>query len=57
MIKASISLQDLRRRIYRKAKSDKAHRFWGIFVHVTKMETLKEAYRLSKRNGEAPGID
>ena len=57
MTKAPISLQDLRRRIYRKAKSDKAHRFWGIFVHVTKMETLKEAYRLSKRNGGAPGID
>ena len=49
MIKAPISLQDLRRRIYRKAKSDKAHRFWGIFVHVTRIETLQEAYRLSKR--------
>lgn len=57
MIKAPISLQDLRRRIYRKAKSDNAHRFWGIFVHVTKIETLKEAYRASKRNGGAPGID
>jgi group II intron reverse transcriptase/maturase len=57
MIKAPISLQDLRRRIYRKAKSDKAHRFWGIFVHVTKTETLYEAYRLSKRNGGAHGID
>ncbi|MGD8970536.1 MAG: group II intron reverse transcriptase/maturase [Desulfobacterales bacterium] len=57
MIKASISLQDLRRRIYRKAKSDKAHRFWGIFVHVTKTETLHEAYRLSKRNGGAHGVD
>ena len=57
MTKASISLQDLRRRIYRKAKSDKAHRFWGIFVHVTKTETLHEAYRLSKRNGGAHGID
>jgi len=57
MTKAPISLQDLRRRIYRKAKSDKAHRFWGIFVHVTKMETLHEAYRLSMRNGGAPGID
>jgi len=57
MIKPPISLQDLRRRIYRKAKSDKAHRFWGIFVHVAKIETLKEAYRLSKRNGGAPGID
>ena len=57
MIKVPISPQDLRQRIYRKAKSDKAHRFWGIFVHVTKIETLKEAYRLSKRNGGAPGID
>lgn len=57
MIKASISLQDLRRRIYRKAKSDNAHRFWGIFVHVTKIETLQEAYRLSKRNGGVHGID
>jgi group II intron reverse transcriptase/maturase len=57
MIKAPISLQDLRRRIYRKAKSDKAHRFWGIFVHIAKKETLKEAYRISKGNGGAPGID
>jgi group II intron reverse transcriptase/maturase len=57
MIKAPVGLQDLRRRIYCKAKSDKAHRFWGIFVHVTKMETLHEAYRLSKRNSGAHGID
>jgi RNA-directed DNA polymerase len=57
MIKAPIGLQDLRRRIYCKAKSDKAHRFWGIFVHVTKIETLQEAYRLSKRNGGVHGID
>ncbi len=57
MINAPIHLQDLRRRIYRKAKSDKTHRFWGIFVHIAKMETLKEAYRIAKRNGGAPGID
>jgi RNA-directed DNA polymerase len=57
MIKAPISLQELRRRIYRKAKSDKTHRFWGIFVPIAKMETLKEAYRIAKRNGGAPGID
>ena len=57
MIKAPISLQDLRRRIYCKAKSDKTHRFWGIFVHVTKIETLHEAYRISKRNGGVHGID
>ena len=57
MIKTPISLQDLRRRIYLKAKSETMHRFWGIFVHVTKMETLGEAYRLAKRNGGAAGID
>ncbi len=50
-------LQDLRRRIYRKAKSEKTHRFWGLFVHVTKRQTLEEAYRIAKRNGGAPGID
>src|SRR5664280_1153478 len=57
MTKAPISLQDLRRRIYRKAKSDKSHRFWGLFVHVTKIETLEEAYRTAKRNGGTPGVD
>jgi len=57
MTKAPDSLQDLRRRIYRKAKSDQTHRFWGLFVHITKLETLEEAYRTAKRNGGAPGID
>jgi len=57
MTKAPSRLQDLRRRIYRKAKSEKTHRFWGLFVHVTKSETLMEAYRQAKRNGGAPGID
>jgi RNA-directed DNA polymerase len=57
MMKAPIDLQELRRRIYRKAKSEKTHRFWGLFVHVTKIETLEEAYRIAKENGGAPGID
>jgi len=57
MIKAPIDLQELKRKMYRKAKSDKTHRFWGIFVHVTKIETLREAYRIAKGNGGAPGID
>lgn len=57
MIKAFIKLQDLRRRIYLKAKSDKAHRFWGIFVHIAKIETLAEAYKIAKENDGASGID
>jgi RNA-directed DNA polymerase len=57
MIKAPISLQDLRRKIYIKAKSDKTWRFWGIYGHVCKLETLKEAYRLAHKNKGAPGVD
>jgi RNA-directed DNA polymerase len=57
MIKALDDLQDLRRRIYRKAKSEKTHRFWGLFVQVTKRSTLEEAYRIAKGNRGAPGID
>ena len=57
MIKAPISLQDLRRKIYLEAKADKAWRFWGLYVHVCKMETLQEAYKMAKRNNGAPGID
>jgi RNA-directed DNA polymerase len=57
MTKAPISLQELRRRIYRKAKSDRAHRFWGMYTHIAKIETLAEAYRISKANGGAPGSD
>jgi RNA-directed DNA polymerase len=43
MIKTPIRLQDLRKRMYAKAKADKTWRFWGLFVHVCKMETLREA--------------
>jgi len=57
MIKTPISLRDLRRRIYRKAKAEPAWRFWGLYVHVCKLETLREAYRLAKQNNGAPGID
>ena len=48
MTKASIDLQDLRRRIYVKAKAETSLRFWGLYVHVCKLETLREAYALAK---------
>ena len=57
MTKAPISLQDLRRRIYVKAKAEPTWRFWGLYVHVCKMETLQEAYQMTKSNNGAPGID
>jgi RNA-directed DNA polymerase len=55
MTKASIELQDLRRRIYVKAKAEPSKRFWGLYIHVCKMETLRAAYEMAKRNDGAPG--
>lgn len=44
MTTTPIRLQDLRRRIYVKAKAEPSWRFWGLYVHVCKLETLREAY-------------
>jgi RNA-directed DNA polymerase len=57
MTTAPMSLQDLQRRIYVKAKAEPSWRFWGLYGHVCKMETLREAYRMAKANNGAPGID
>ena len=57
MTKAPISLQDLRRSLYVKAKAEAAHRYWGLYVHICKTETLHEAYEMAKSNNGAPGID
>jgi RNA-directed DNA polymerase len=51
------SLQDLRRKIYAKAKAEPHWRFWGLYVHVCKMETLRAAYAMAKENDGAPGSD
>src|SRR5260221_4074899 len=57
MTKAPIGLQDLRRSLYVKAKAEPTWRFWGLYVHVCKMETLHEANQMAKKNDGAPGID
>ena len=57
MIKPPIKLQDLRQRIGAKAKAEPNWRFWGLYVHVCKMETLRAAYDMAKENNGAPGID
>jgi len=57
MTKTPISLQDLRRKIYAKAKAEPHWRFWGLYVHVCKMETLRAAYAMAKSNDGAPGSD
>jgi RNA-directed DNA polymerase len=57
MTTTPISLQDLRKSLYVKAKAEPTWRFWGLYVHVCKMETLQEAYQMAKSNDGAPGID
>ena len=57
MIKPTVGLQDLRKKMYQKGKTEKAWRFWGLYVHICKEETLQEAYRMAKKNKGAPGID
>ena len=54
MIKAPISLQDLRRSLYVRAKAEPSWRFWGLYVHVCKMETLWEAYRIQVQEDLRP---
>jgi RNA-directed DNA polymerase len=57
MTKAPVCLQDLRRKLYVKAKAEPSWRFWGLYVHVCKMETLQAAYDMAKKNDGAPGSD
>ena len=57
MIKTPISVQDLRKSLYIKAKTEPTWRFWGLYAHVCKRETLQEAYEMAKKNDGAPGID
>ena len=57
MTKTPITLQDLRRRLYVKAKTEPSWRFWGLYGHVCKRATLRAAYELAKQNDGAPGVD
>src|SRR5437879_5776811 len=57
MTKTPSSLQDLSKSLYDKAKAEPTKRFWGLYVHVCKKETLQEAYKMAKKNNGAPGID
>ena len=57
MTTASISVQDLRRRLYVKAKAEKDWRFWGLYVPVATLATLRAAAAVAKEDNGAPGLD
>jgi RNA-directed DNA polymerase len=48
MIRAPDDFQELRRKIYAKAKAEPSLRFWGLYVHVCKMGALRTAYAMVK---------
>ena len=51
MTKAPISLQDLRRRLYVKAKAESTWRFWDLYVHVCNRETPRAMTELRESTG------
>jgi RNA-directed DNA polymerase len=57
MIKAPTDLQELRRRIYRKTKSDKSHRFWGSLCISRRWKPSKSPTVSPREIVEPPGID
>lgn len=57
MTTTSIGVQELRTRIGAKAKAEPQHRFWGLYTHVWKLDVLREAYQLARKNHGAPGVD
>jgi len=53
--KTPISLQDLRKSLYVRRRQNRLA-FWGLYVHVCKMET-SGSLQMANSNDGAPGID
>ncbi len=50
-------VQDLQRKLYRKAKQDKGFRFYVLYDKIRLPHFLREAYKRSKANKGKPGVD
>jgi RNA-directed DNA polymerase len=57
MLKTPEQIQELRTKLYQKAKQDSEFRFYALYDKVYRKDILEYAYRLVKANKGAPGID
>ena len=57
MLETPEAIQTLQRKLYQKAKQEKAFRFYLLYDKVHRADVLHHAWRLVKANKGAPGID
>jgi retron-type reverse transcriptase len=50
-------LRALRQKLSQKAKQQKRFRFYSLYAHVCRADTLQAAWEAVRRNDGAPGVD
>lgn len=50
-------LRELRQKLGQKAKQQKRFRFYSLYAHICRPDTLEAAWRAVRRNHGAPGVD